>query len=90
MGIGLFCGRTVLIGCVKCGCGQRGRSKISKLSWKSYVHGPFLCCADANSVFRRSAGSPQTEPAGASLSFGDYSIAVLVNFVALYLSALLR
>ena len=39
------------------------------------------------SVFRRSA---QTEPAGASLNLGDISFAELVNFVTMYLHALLR
>ena len=34
---GQICGRTVLIGCVKC---RRGGSKIPKILRMSYVHGP--------------------------------------------------
>ena len=37
--IAQFCGRIRLIGCVKCGQGGGG-SKIPKILWTSYVHGP--------------------------------------------------
>ena len=37
--IAQFCGRIRLIGCVKCGQGEGG-SKIPKILWTSYVHGP--------------------------------------------------
>ena len=37
--IAQFCGQIRLIGCVKCGQGEGG-SKIPKISWTSYVHGP--------------------------------------------------
>ena len=38
--IGQFCGRTVLIGCVKCGQGGGRGSKGPKILLTSYVHGP--------------------------------------------------